>query len=104
MVASKTWKRSPARSQMVISPEVAAVMAAGEVPGVVVSPHAARMEAPPVASSAPTAVLFKKERRETWLLDGSDADVVVVGCSADVDIRVLSFPHWKMNKNLSDGA
>src|SRR5258708_32109792 len=71
MVASKTWNRSPERSQIVISPE-------SEVPVVVgVEPHAARNDAPPVASRALAAVPFRKERRErlSRLTDSADDGV-----------------------------
>jgi|SRR5579883_782707 hypothetical protein len=103
IVASKTLNRSPERSQMVISPACVVLleMVAGAEP-----PHAASSDVPPAARSVLAAVLFRKERRESVLrpVDSSDDGAVVIGWLAGVDIRVFSFPRWKINNNASDGA
>ena len=87
-MASKTWNRSPERSQMVISPESEAPVVVG-----VVEPHAASSDVPPVASSALAAVPFKKERRERFfrITDKADDRVGVIDGFSGVDIRVYPF-------------
>src|SRR5579883_1981917 len=102
IVASKTLKRSPERSQIVISP--ACVVLLETVAGAEL-PHAASSDVPPAARRVLAAVLFRKERRENvfWPVDSSDDGAGVVGWFAGVDIRVFSFPRWKINSNASDG-
>src|SRR5579883_1917104 len=103
IVASKTLKRSPERSQMVISPAwvVLLEMVAGAEP-----PHAASRDVPPAARSVLAAVLFRKERRDSvlWPVNSSDDGAGVIGWLAGVDIRVSSFPRWKINNQASNDA